>query len=1351
MLSIPLGPFNLQTPIRKGGMGEVWRGEHIQQQVPVAIKVMTGARARQRRYRDAFRNEVRAVAALNHPGIVKILDHGMVSPEAEELSGSTLVAGSPYLVMELASRGSLDQLRGVLAWSDIKGILIALLDALAHAHARGVIHRDIKPGNILLASDEDLRPGVKLTDFGLAHATDEALEEADLKGARAGTPRYMAPELFEGRWRDYAPWSDLYAIGCLAYELSSNRPLFPGDTFQDLKRQHLYDTPGHLAPLQPVPEGFERWILRLVQKKPHERFARAADAAWALLTLGDPEGDKRSVLATDFSMSPSRTTNLFSTMSGFSATSTLMFPDPQNPFESEGMADRSTVIFPENNLPHQSTFLLGRSFASADTYMLPEHGIAGARTFLFDGVKPQEPARGRSQILNPVGKDVQPLPVVSPPHPLTWRRNTPPDHTTALVGAGLRLFALRTYRMVGRERERDAIWDALTAVKREGRPRLLLLSGAAGFGKSRLAEWICERAHEVGSGTLLRASHSPLAGPAHGLPRLVSRHLACVGLNRADVRRRARALLESEGVTDDYEWDALTELMMAPLAEERAARAKPIRFSSPTERYVLLQRLMERIGRHRPVVAWLDDVQWGADSLWFAQYILKSQSLRPTPVLFIMTARDESLAERPVEAHIIQQLMALPGTQQIHVGPLPEVDREELVRELLLLDGDLAQQVAERCKGNPLFAVQLVGDWISRGVLEVGANGFTLRSGEEANLPDDLHAVWTQRIARLLDDEPPESGPALEIAALLGQEVDSLEWEAACQEADIQLTFHLYYKLLAARLAEAGSNTWAFTHNMLRESLERNARDQGRWPHLHRACARMLLKRYLGAQRGVSERLGRHLLAAGDLDEALVPLLLGAREHIDGSEFRIADELLRLREQAMDELALDDADPRWGPGWLLDLELAFLRGQLVPAAHLASRIAQAARDHAWNAVLPDALIWGGRVALARGELDSAQRRFDEARTLVEARRDTARRVDCLRGSGQVAFRRGLVEPAMDSLREALDLARSLKDKRRVAECLQALRPVILHRGDHALAADLIKQAHALHESVGNRHGLGECLHGLGEIALVSDHLDRAAVHFQRGFALFERLGAQGGIAACLLGLAEIDRRRQRAASAEERYRQVLHLHDATGGAGEAIRPRIGLALVLLSQGRPAEAHDLLTQAAEAAERDGRRALLSDAYATLLRCDALRARWDDWHEHLQRLCAVLLETAAVEVELPVALIEAARAAARADRDDDADHALRLALILLAPLHLHELRRDALLLRDTLQPTNDLRSRPKACPRCLRAFDAPFRFCTEDGQPLASLLTHHEPEPLLNLEANTDPDFVAPTPRDASPDA
>ena len=144
-----LGPFRLLEPLGRGGMGEVYEGLHERQGVPVAVKVIAEDRANDEKFRRAFADEIRAVARLDHPGIVAVYDHGIIPDDVADGSEGRLVARTPYFVMELVRGKSLRGVDQVESYGELRVTLLQLLDALAHAHARGVIHRDIKPGNVL--------------------------------------------------------------------------------------------------------------------------------------------------------------------------------------------------------------------------------------------------------------------------------------------------------------------------------------------------------------------------------------------------------------------------------------------------------------------------------------------------------------------------------------------------------------------------------------------------------------------------------------------------------------------------------------------------------------------------------------------------------------------------------------------------------------------------------------------------------------------------------------------------------------------------------------------------------------------------------------------------------------------------------------------------------------------------------------------------------------------------------------------------------------------------------------------------------------------------------------------------
>src|SRR6185295_13107528 len=195
--------------------------------------------------------------------------------------------------------------------------------------------------------------------------------------------------------------------------------------------------------------------------------------------------------------------------------------------------------------------------------------------------------------------------------------------------------------------------------------------------------------------------------------------------------------------------------------------------------------------------------------------------------------------------------------------------------------------------------------------------GFTLRAGEAAPLPEDIHHLWAAHVGALLRGRPPSYRTALELAAALGLSVDAMEWEEACRAAGAEPPLELPDLLARRRLARRTSEGFAFVHAMLRESLERLAREGGRWAAHHLACAAVLDRRYTGGEPGAAERVARHLLQAGNPGAAVDPLLRAAAERRETSDYARALDLLERRERALYAAGTPPSDPRHGEGWVL--------------------------------------------------------------------------------------------------------------------------------------------------------------------------------------------------------------------------------------------------------------------------------------------------------------------------------------------------------------------------------------------------------------------------------------------------
>ncbi len=278
MSGLTLGPFELTGPAGAGAMAEVWRAVHRAEGVPVAIKVMTATQARGERYRALFGREVRAVARLDHDGIVRVFDHGVVPAALAQRTRQRLPEGAPWLAMSWIGGGALRARRGLMPWPALRRTLLQLFDGLAHAHARGLVHRDFKDANVLLGPG-----GPVITDFGLAvERHDRAVAQAK---RTVGTPYFMAPETVRGQPWALGPWTDLYAVGCMAFALASGAPPFAGRAPLDVMRAQSEAERPPLATRHPTPAGFTDWVHRLMAIDHRARFRFAADAAAALRAL----------------------------------------------------------------------------------------------------------------------------------------------------------------------------------------------------------------------------------------------------------------------------------------------------------------------------------------------------------------------------------------------------------------------------------------------------------------------------------------------------------------------------------------------------------------------------------------------------------------------------------------------------------------------------------------------------------------------------------------------------------------------------------------------------------------------------------------------------------------------------------------------------------------------------------------------------------------------------------------------------------------------------------------------------------------------------------------------------------
>jgi serine/threonine protein kinase, bacterial len=264
------GRYRVAAKIATGGTSTVYRGLDTRLDRPVALKVMDSRYAGDQQFLTRFQLEARSVARLKDPGLVAVYDQG-------------LDARHPFLVMELVEGGTLRELlteRGPMPPHAVAAVLRPVLGGLAAAHGAGLVHRDVKPENVLISDQGD----VKIVDFGLVRAV--AAAGITSTSVILGTAAYLSPE--QVRDGNASPRSDVYAAGIVAYELLTGQTPFSGDSALSIAYQRLdTDVPAPGTVISGVPEQFDRLVRRATARDPADRYADALDMGAELEAIVD--------------------------------------------------------------------------------------------------------------------------------------------------------------------------------------------------------------------------------------------------------------------------------------------------------------------------------------------------------------------------------------------------------------------------------------------------------------------------------------------------------------------------------------------------------------------------------------------------------------------------------------------------------------------------------------------------------------------------------------------------------------------------------------------------------------------------------------------------------------------------------------------------------------------------------------------------------------------------------------------------------------------------------------------------------------------------------------------------------
>jgi eukaryotic-like serine/threonine-protein kinase len=284
-----LGPYEILSAIGAGGMGEVYRARDTRLERTVAIKILPDHLSDRAELRERFQREAKTIASLNHSHICTLYDIGHQD-------------GTDYLVMEYLEGETLAERlkKGPLSLAQVLQYAIEVSDALDKAHRKGITHRDLKPGNIMLT-----KSGTKLLDFGLAKLRRDAAHSAPLsqlptkeamtaEGTILGTLQYMAPEQLEGKEADAR--TDIFAFGVVVYEMATGKKAFEGKTSASVMAKILEVDPPPISSLQPMtPPQLDRVVKKCLSKEPEKRWQAASDVSDELKWIA--EGGSQATLA----------------------------------------------------------------------------------------------------------------------------------------------------------------------------------------------------------------------------------------------------------------------------------------------------------------------------------------------------------------------------------------------------------------------------------------------------------------------------------------------------------------------------------------------------------------------------------------------------------------------------------------------------------------------------------------------------------------------------------------------------------------------------------------------------------------------------------------------------------------------------------------------------------------------------------------------------------------------------------------------------------------------------------------------------------------------------------------------
>jgi tetratricopeptide (TPR) repeat protein len=1162
------GRFELERQAGAGGMGTVYRARDLADGRIVAIKLLS---LQDPRAAERFDLEATILADLVHPAIVRYLAHGATEN------------GARYLAMEWLDGEDLGgrlgrQDRQALTLTESLDVVRRAAQALAHAHPRGIIHRDIKPENLFLPSGDIAR--LKVLDFGIARLTRGG-RRLTATGSVVGTPGYMAPEVLNAA-REITASADVFSLGCVLFQCLTGRPAFEGDDSTALMAKILLQDAPRVREVSPaIPLPLDTLLAQMLAKDPTRRIADGIQLLDALDALGDMTdvavpADARprrlSLTATEQRIAcivmtgrsdlgaarwHERTVQI--TVAGETAYAGAV---PAPPNASTPAASPSSLDSLEADLAH---------VYGGRVHVLPDGSLV---VTVSDAGKPTDQAASAARCALAMRSALPAVPVVvvtGPGRFSAWsvagdvidagsrllRATTPgsirlDDMAAALLNGRFQIhrdgadaylhgerdvfetkrnFLGKSTDFVGRGREISMLSDLFSSVVTEATAAAVLVTGAAGIGKSRLRqeflEWVQRQPGRVE--VLFGAGDSLAAGSPFGmLGRAIRRSAGIHDGESLDARQRKLAERVARHVPHEARGRVTTflgELAGVPFADEtsdalRAARQNPQLMSDGMRR--AWEDWLAAECAAGPVLILLEDLHWG-DLGTVTLIDAALRTLREMPLMVMALARPDVFTTFP-------GLWDDRQLQSIRLAPLSRKASEKLVREALGpgVGPGIVDAIVVRADGNAFFLQELI-----RAVIE----------GRSDEVPDSVLGTVQSR----LDAEGTDAKRVLRAASVFGERfvrdgiTALLGGEHEVDNVNLWLE-HLEDRELIARVPaaeRAGVVEFTFAHALVREAAYAMLTDEDRALG-HRLAGDWLEQKKSGDTTADPMMLAEHLRRGGAVDRALPWYQRAAEQALN------ANDLAAAIERAALGLACDAVGEVAGELKLIQAEAHVWRGELALAEGLALQaIAVLPRGSAlWLRAQGQAII----AAAKRGDLDRVETHVQQVtRTLPDFGARNAEIV-CLGWAANYLIFGGRLRAADDLILMTSDLAGDLS-------------------AVDAQAVALIRQVQAIRASATG--DLGTCL----------DRFSAALTCFDQAGDLRNACAVRSNMAYVYAELGDFPR-------AESALRNALAAADRMGLHDVTAQVQHNLGRVLALLGQHSEARQLEQKAVDSFGRQG---------------------------------------------------------------------------------------------------------------------------------------------------------------------